>query len=140
MLASAIEHLSRLDAVTDPQIALVGFSMGGHWALWLAQRPELPVAATVVFHAARNGDFTQSRSRFLFHFAQFDDWVSSASTRKLKKSLEIAGKHARYHVYPGTTHWFFEGDRPEAYHRGAATVAWKRTLAFLRDAAPSLPA
>lgn len=90
-LTSAIEHLSRLDSVTNPQIALVGFSMGGHWALWLAQRPELPVAATVVFYAARNGDFTQSKSRFLFHFAQLDDWVSTASTRKLKKSMELAG-------------------------------------------------
>ncbi|KAA3628964.1 MAG: hypothetical protein DWQ09_06250 [Proteobacteria bacterium] len=48
MLIAAIEHLSHHAAVTAPGIALVGFSMGGHWALWLAQRPELPICATVI--------------------------------------------------------------------------------------------
>jgi carboxymethylenebutenolidase len=107
--------------------------MGGHWALWLAQRPELPIAATVVFYAVRNGNFSHSHSRFLFHFAENDDWVSAANVKKLKRSLEIAGKNASYYEYPGTTHWFFESDRPEAYHPEAAALSWKRTLAFLRN-------
>jgi carboxymethylenebutenolidase len=133
MLISAIEHLSRHESVTTPRIAVVGFSMGGHWALWLAQRPELPIDATVVFYAARNGDFTQSHSRFLFHFAEADDWVSTASVKKLKKSLDFAGKDARYCEYPGTTHWFFENDGSEAFNAKAAAVSWKRTIEFLRD-------
>ena len=68
--------------------------------MWLAQRPELPVAATVIFYAARNGDFTRSHSRFLFHFAEDDDWVSAAGVKRIKKSLEAAGRDAVYHVYP----------------------------------------
>lgn len=133
MLIAAINHLSSHDAVTTKHIAVVGFSMGGHWALWLAQRPELPIEATVIFYAARNGDFTQSNSRFLFHFAENDEWVSAASVKKLKRSLETAGKDASYFNYPGTSHWFFESDRSEAFHREAAASAWKRTLAFLND-------
>ncbi|MCL4744466.1 MAG: dienelactone hydrolase family protein [Burkholderiaceae bacterium] len=135
MLTSAIGHLSRLESVASPRIAVVGFSMGGHWALWLAQRPELPIDATVVFYAARNGDFRQSGSRFLFHFAEVDDWVSAASIRKLKRSMELAGKDASYHVYPGTTHWFFESDRPQAFNKKAAAASWKRSLEFLRATA-----
>jgi carboxymethylenebutenolidase len=107
--------------------------MGGHWALWLAQRPELPIAATVVFYAARNGDFMRSNSRFLFHFAENDEWVSAVSVRKLKKSLDASGRSASYYDYPSTGHWFFESDRAEAFHPDAAAVAWKRTLAFLGD-------
>lgn len=133
MLISSIEHLSRHASVTTPRIAVVGFSMGGHWALWLAQRPELPIESTVVFYAARNGDFTHSHSRFLFHFAEADDWVSAASVKKLKQSMARAGRDARYCEYPGTTHWFFESDRPEAFNRKAAAESWKRTLAFLRE-------
>ena len=120
MLIAAINHLSRHDAVTTTHIAILGFSMGGHWALWLAQRPELPIAATVIFYAARNGDFTRSNSRFLFHFAENDEWVSAASVRKLRKNFEAAGRNASYCDYPGTHHWFFESDRPEAFHREAA--------------------
>jgi carboxymethylenebutenolidase len=133
MLMAAINHLSRHEAVTTPQVALVGFSMGGHWALWLAQRPELPIAKTVVFYAARNGDFTRSNSRFLFHLAENDEWVSVASVKKLKQSLETAGRDASYYEYPGTTHWFFENDRPEAFRHDAAALSWKRTLAFLKN-------
>lgn len=133
-LSSAIKYLSRLDSVTNANVSLIGFSMGGHWALWLAQRAELPINATVVFYAARSGDFTQSKSRFLFHFAEVDDWVSTASIKKLKRNMELAGRTASYHVYPGTTHWFFEDDRMAAYNQKAAAASWNRTLEFLRDA------
>lgn len=132
-LMAAINSLSHHDAVTTPNVALVGFSMGGHWALWLAQQPELPIAATVVFYAARNGDFTRSNSSFLFHFAENDEWVSAASVRNLKKSLDASGRSTRYYDYPGTGHWFFENDQSEAFHPEAAAVAWTRTLAFLAD-------
>ncbi len=132
MLMAAIDQLSNHEAVTSPRVALAGFSMGGHWALWLAQRPELPIAATVVFYAARNGDFTHSGSRFLLHFAENDDWVSAVSVKKLKRSLKVAGRDSSYYEYPGTGHWFFESDRIDAFHRASAALAWKRTLAFLR--------
>lgn len=133
ILTAAINYLTRHEAVTTTHVAIVGFSMGGHWALWLAQRPELPISATVIFYAVRNGDFTRSSSRFLFHFAENDEWVSAASARKLRKSLDAAGRTASYYDYPGTHHWFFESDRPEAFHRDAAASAWKRTLAFLKE-------
>jgi carboxymethylenebutenolidase len=132
LLTAAIDSLSGLEATTSQRIAIAGFSMGGHWALWLAQRPELPISSTVVFYAARNGDFRQSRSRFLFHFAEEDEWVSVASVRKMKKSLEAAGKDVACYDYPGTTHWFFENDRRDAFHPSAAALAWERTLKFLQ--------
>lgn len=133
-LIASIGELTTLRATQGQTIAVAGFSMGGHWALWLAQRPALPIAATVVFYAARNGDFGQSRSRFLFHFAGQDTWVSTASVKKMKQSLAAAHRPAEYCDYPGTSHWFFESDRPEVFHRKAADLAWQRTLAFLRSA------
>lgn len=130
-LAAAITFLSGHEAVSTPDVAVIGFSMGGHWALWLAQRPDLPIAATVVFYAARNGDFARSNSSFLFHFAENDEWVSAASVKRLKRSLDASGKNAIYYGYPGTGHWFFESDRSDAFHPEAAATAWQRTLAFL---------
>jgi carboxymethylenebutenolidase len=84
----------------------------------------------VIYYAARNGDY-HSKSKFLFHFAEDDDWVSSSSVNSLQKSLAAADRDAAYHVYPGTTHWFFESDRQDVFNQSAATLSWKRTLSFL---------
>jgi carboxymethylenebutenolidase len=131
-LIRAIEKLKTHPAVQGMTISVIGFSMGGHWALWLSQRTELPIGATVTFYGARAGDYTSSRATFLGHFAEQDDWVSDAGLKKLKRSIETAGKVAEFFVYPETSHWFFESDRADAYNSEAAELAWDRTIKFLR--------
>lgn len=131
-LLRAIEQLRNHPAVQGSTIGVVGFSMGGHWALWLSQRSELPIGATVTFYGVRAGDYSRSRAAFLGHFAEKDNWVSDAALKKLKKSLVTAGRVAEFFVYPDTNHWFFESDQADAYHPQAAELAWERTLKFLR--------
>jgi len=126
-----IRMIGELESRASGDVALLGFSMGGHWAYWLSRRPELPISKTVTFYAARDGDYSTSRSAFLAHFAQTDEWVSATGVRKLERSLAKAGREHAFHTYDGTGHWFFESDRPE-YDPEAAALAWERTLAFLR--------
>lgn len=136
-LLAAIEQLRAHPAVHGPRIGVVGFSMGAHWALWLAaQRPELPLGAVVAFYGARAGDFSHSQAAFQGHFAQHDEWVSAASLKKLGKNLQAAGRPAELFVYPGAGHWFFEADRADAYDAQAAGLAWSRTVEFLRKSLP----
>ena len=99
---SAYKYLIRMIGVLSNEVStpgsaigVIGFSMGGHWAYWLAQRPELPIAATVTFYAARNGDYGESHSHFLAHLAETDEWVSAAGVRKLEKSLAAAACQRR---------------------------------------------
>ncbi len=132
-IVRTIEQLKTHPAVQGPTIGVVGFSMGGHWALWLSQRPELPIGATVTFYGARAGDYTDSRSDFMGHFAEKDAWVSDAAINKLKKSLALANRVAEFFIYPDTTHWFFESDRADAYNARSAKLAWRRTVEFLKN-------
>lgn len=115
-------------------VGQIGFSMGGHWALWLAKqsRPEIPpISATAVFYATRAGDFSTSVSAFQFHLAETDPFVSAGSMVRQERQLLAAGRDVELHHYPGTGHWFFEWDRPDAYDPQAAALAWDRTVAFL---------
>lgn len=132
-LVRAIEQLKTHPAVQGSTIGVVGFSMGAHWALWLSQRPELPIEATVTFYGARDGDYTHTQSAFLVHLAEQDDWVSDAALRKFRKNLATAGRVAEFFVYPDTSHWFFESDRADAYNAQAAELAWRRTIKFLNN-------
>jgi carboxymethylenebutenolidase len=131
-LLHAIEELQANPAVQGQKIALVGFSMGAHWALWLAARPELPIAATVFFYGSRACDFSASQSAFQGHFAETDEWVSQAARKKLEKELVKSAMVAEFHCYPGTGHWFFESDRADAYNGQAAEAAWGRMISFLK--------
>ncbi len=115
-------------------VGQVGFSVGGHWALWLAKqsRPEIPpIAATTVFYATRAGDFSASRSAFQFHLAESDPFVSPGSVVRQERDLRAAGREVVSHRYAGTGHWFFEWDRPDAHDPVAARLAWRRTVEFL---------
>ncbi len=131
-ISQAAERLRALCGGGGQRIGVVGFSLGGYWALWLAEQAASPVAATVVFYATRNGDYTTSPSAFQFHLAETDPYVAASAVKKLQKGLAAAGKEAEFHTYAGTTHWFFEHDRPDAYNEKAAAVAWTRTVEFLR--------
>jgi carboxymethylenebutenolidase len=53
--------------------------------------------------------------------------------RTLEEEIRAAGRPVTFYHYPGTGHWFFEQDRPAAYHADAAGLAWERTLAFLQQ-------
>lgn len=132
-ILSAERKLRELCATNDPRIGVLGFSLGGHWALWLAEKPDSSIAATIVFYSARGGDYSSSLSAFQFHLAETDEYVGTSTVKKLHKHLRTAGKIVEFHTYAGTSHWFFENDRPEAYQPGAAELAWGRVLSFLNQ-------
>ncbi len=121
-------------------VGQIGFSMGGHWALWLAKqsRPEIPlISATSIFYATRAGDFSASRSAFQFHLAETDPFVSAGSVVRQQRDLRSAGRESEFNHYPGTGHWFFEWDRPDAFRAGPARISWQRTVEFLDRNLPS---
>jgi carboxymethylenebutenolidase len=108
-------------------VGLVGFSMGGHWAVWLSQRPELNVGATVLYYAARGGDFSTARSSYLAHFAENDPWVSASARYGMERAIARAGCKYQAYEYPGTSHWFAETDRPAEYDAQSASLAFDKT-------------
>jgi len=134
MLLADIAALQAHPATTGDEVGVVGFSMGGHWAVWLAQQATAPVRAAVLYYAVRAGDFGASQTSFMAHFAADDPRVSPAGRQRMERALAKAGRPYRAFDYPGTGHWFAEADRADAYDADAALSAFDRTAAFLRGA------
>jgi carboxymethylenebutenolidase len=129
---SAIDYLKAHPAVRGEDLSVIGFSMGAFWAVHFAGlRPEL--RKVVIFYGAGDGDFAAMKASFLGHFAEDDPWEPLEGVRQMEESLRAAGREVTLHFYPGTGHWFFEPDRPDAFKPEAAQLAWERTLAFLKE-------
>lgn len=122
-----------LTQLTEPTLplAVVGFSMGGHWAVWLSQR-DYGLRAAVLNYAARAGTF-RSDVDYQAHFADGDPWVSTSARARMETALRRAGSAYTPHDYPGTAHWFAESDRVE-YAKDPAELALTRDLEFLQSA------
>ncbi len=135
IVLKAVDDLGKNPAVTGNRLAVVGFSMGAYWALWLAaQKPKLIEAVTIFYGTnGGDGDFQQSKAAFLGHFAENDEFEPQSNVDNLEETLRRAGCPVTFYRYPGAGHWFFEQDVSQAYNPAAARLAWDRTLAFLKQ-------
>ncbi|MBF6590006.1 MAG: dienelactone hydrolase family protein [Ktedonobacterales bacterium] len=109
----------------------VAFSLGGAYALDMSVNLAEEIAAVVTFYTTYPGlDYRRAKATYLCHFAEDDPYESAESVAAMEQALRTGEKQAIFYTYPGTTHWFFEANRPDAYE-AAAALAWERTIAFL---------
>ena len=131
-IAEAVDYLNERADKAGSGLAVVGFSLGAYYALDLSTSDPERIRSVVVFYGTGPTDFTKSRAAYLGHFAEKDQFEPQTEVDKLEAALRGAGRPVTFHNYPGTGHWFFEPDRIDAFDEAAATLAWDRTVEFLR--------
>ena len=130
-IAEAALFLSERADQTGGGLAVIGFSLGAYYALDLAAADPEHIRSVVIFYGTGGVDFSRSKAAYLGHFAENDEFEPQSNVDELEASLKSAGLPVTFYRYSGTGHWFFEPDRP-AYNPAAASLAWDRTLTFLR--------
>ena len=125
---AAKDHLRKL---VKGKIGLVGFSMGGGWALEIASTSPEQIGAMVIFYGNGEADYGKITANVMGHFSDNDEWEPNEYVDMTFAALKKAGVNTTHHVYPGVAHWFVEEDRPE-YDPAAAQLAWDRTFDFLK--------
>lgn len=123
-LDAALDALGEHRAVTGNGLCAVGFSFGGFHLLEAIERGDSRIARLVVYYATH--PLPDQHVPIQAHLAADDPYESQADMDALTANLGTMA-----HSYAGTTHWFAEADRPE-YNRGAATLAFERTVEFLK--------
>lgn len=131
-LAFLREHGADIPADGRGAFGLVGFSLGGAYALDMSVTLADEIAAVVIFYDSYPGlSYQDAQAAYLCHYAEDDAFVSTETVAAMERDLRAAGRQAAIYTYPGTKHWFFEANRPDAYDAAAAGLAWERTLSFL---------
>jgi carboxymethylenebutenolidase len=128
---AAKDYLLKTPALEGNTIAVMGFSMGAAWSLWVAAAAPEQVSAVTLFYGIYGVNFGEMNAKILGHFAEVDEWEPLDGVRAVEKEMKAAGLDVTFHVYPGVSHWFMEDDRPE-YDPAVAAQAWERTIDFLK--------
>jgi carboxymethylenebutenolidase len=121
------------ERTADPSapVAIVGFSMGASLALWASVRLADDIAAVVAFYGVQSIDFAGATARYQFHLAEDDELVSDDEAVFMEATMGLEELAVDVFRYPGTAHFFFEGDQV-THDRDAANLAWDRMIEFLQ--------
>ena len=132
-MKEAVAYLLSQEVVAEPKISLIGFSLGASYANWLAINKSKNIQSVVLFYGEGGGKFEKSKAAYLGHYAERDRYgAGPEQVKAFKERLLEAGRDVIFYTYKHTEHWFFEEDRPDAYHAEAAKLAWERTIKYLR--------
>lgn len=125
---AAVEHLQSHSDCTG-KVGAVGFCFGGGVCNALAVR--IPgLAASVPFYGRQPpaADAPKIKAPLLLHYAGLDRRIN-AGWPAYEEALKANGKTYAAHMYEGVNHGFHNDTTPR-YDRGAAELAWSRTLEF----------
>lgn len=131
-IAEAVAYLTDRASESSKGLAVIGFSLGAYYALDLSITDPDAISSVVVFYGTWSGDYSASRAAYLGHFAESDAFEPGPDVDAMEAALREAGRPVHFYKYPGAGHWFYEPDRTDAFDEAAASLAWDRTLAFLR--------
>ncbi len=115
------------------KVGAVGFCWGGAFVNRLAVEAGDKLDAGVVYYgpAPDTAEAGRVSAPLLIHHAGLDQRVATTLFPWVN-ALRAAGKPVTYHGYDGANHAFNNDTSEERYNKEAATLAWGRTLRFLK--------
>lgn len=131
-LVAAVTYLKTHPGATG-KVGCVGFCWGGQRANLLAvNSPDLSAAVAYYGRQPKAEDVPKIKAPLLLHYAGLDERVN-AGIAAYEAALKQAGKQYTIHIYEGANHAFNNDTSSARYNEAAAKLAWRRTVAFLKQ-------
>ncbi len=133
-MRGAAEFLRANAAVKPKKVGILGFCMGGQLALFAAQEHPDVIDAAVDFYGIHpKVEIVPAKVKVpvLGHFATRDKGVPLESVHAMADAVKANGGRFDVHEYDAD-HAFFNDTRPQVYNAAGASLAFSRTLTFLR--------
>jgi carboxymethylenebutenolidase len=131
-LVAAVQYLKTHPLCTG-QVGCTGFCWGGGMANQVAvHSPDLQAAVPYYGRQPATEDVSKIKASLLLHYAGLDERIN-AGIPEFEAALKEASVDYGLHKYEGAGHAFNNDTNPGRYHKEAAQLAWKRTIAFLKE-------
>lgn len=132
-LKNAFNELITRRDVDPHEVAIIGWCMGGGWALKLATKE--PRAAAVVMNYGQlvtdTAVVANLHPALMGNFGALDRGIPPEDVRTFEKTLKDTGHDADIKIYEGAGHGFMNPNNKEGYVPAAAADAQARIDAFL---------
>lgn len=132
-LEDIVDYLVSNPKCKSKTISVIGFSFGGFWSSWLANKKPDEIKKVVLFYANGWEPYNNIKASYLCHYAENDPYEGPENVKHFQEGLKEYNIKSQYYTYPNTHHWFFESDNKQHYNEEASKLAWERTLEFLNS-------
>jgi carboxymethylenebutenolidase len=129
---AAVQYL-KTHPMSTGKVGVVGFCWGGGMANQVAvHSPD--VWAVVPYYGRQPAldDVPRIRASLLLHYAGLDEAINKGIPA-YEAALKKASVDYRLYMYEGVQHAFNSDTNPARFNKEAAELAWKRTIAFLKE-------
>ena len=136
-IINSAKYLLTLPQTIGTTVGTVGFCMGGSLSIWSATLDSV-IDRSVGFYPGSSWErhapvwSNYKNKSALIHCAEGDGTSAAPGIQEAVQAITSAGGDIAAFDYPGTQHAFFNNDRPEVFNSEAASLAWSRTIEFLR--------
>jgi carboxymethylenebutenolidase len=134
-LRGSVDYLLSREEVVGETIGVVGFCMGGAFALQLAVQEGSKLAAAVAFYPTgyMPDDYAGLEAPVLVHIPDRDEINPPTMAEELNEKISAA-THTKPEIdhYPAGHAFLNEEDLLGTFDAEQAAIAWDRTIAFLR--------
>ena len=134
-LLAASAYLRSLKNVNPEKVGVIGWCMGGGYALDLAiADPKLAAAVINYGHLATEPETLKKiNAPILGIFGGLDKGIPPESVNKFAEQMKALGKNVEVKIYDDAGHAFENPNNKTGYRAEDAADAWQRTVRFLAE-------
>ena len=129
---AAVQYL-KTHPLSTGKVGCTGFCWGGGMTNQVAvNSPDLSAAVPYYGRQPAVEDVPKIKASVLAHYAGSDERINSGIPA-FEEALKKASIDYKIYIYEGAAHAFNNDSNPGRYHKEAAELAWKRTIAFFKE-------
>ena len=138
-LLAAVDFLGKNQSVNPRRIGVIGWCMGGGYALDLAMAAPHLAAAVVNYGRLATDPETLKKIQapILGIFAGKDRGIPPADVQRFQQQMKELGKRVEVTIFPDAGHAFENPNNQAGYRPADAAKAWELTVDFLRRTLPA---